>query len=296
MGDRRPRHRLRGLERDGARGECGAHGALRQRRGRSRPPERGRTASQVQRGLGLPRRGIRSALRLAGGASVRRPPEDPAPELPVLRRRPALPLRAQARRGARPTRRRLDGALRGAPPRRRRVPLRGAGLRGRLVPGLCRRGRGARHGGDVAAERGRGGVQPLRVAVDLGEEREAPSHGARGPRPLPASVLLREPGGRPEQRQERARLRRRHDRLRAGRTGGRPAPRVEGRRAEGGGNAGRGSGGVTARDRRSARVRRPRSRSGRGGLASSTPSRTRSPPASATSTACGAAARGSWWG
>ena len=39
--------------------------------------------------------------------------------------------------------------------------------------------------------------QPLRVAVDLGEEREAPSHGTRGPRPIPASVLLRESGRRP---------------------------------------------------------------------------------------------------
>ena len=71
--------------------------------------------------------------------------------------------------------------------------------------------------------------------------------------PLP--FFLREPGRRPEQRQERARLRRRHDRLRAGRTGARQAPRVEGRRAAGGGNAGRGPGGVTARARRAARAR-----------------------------------------
>ena len=68
------------------------------------------------------------ARRCSGWPAGGGPPQDAASQLPLLRRRPALLLPAQARGKHRPVRVRLDGALRSPPPGRRQLPLRRATL------------------------------------------------------------------------------------------------------------------------------------------------------------------------
>ena len=99
--------------------------------------------------------------------------------------------------------------------------------------------------------RGGPGDQPVRVTVDVAEERQAPPRGARGDGPRAGTLLLRQPGGRPEQREERPGVRRGHLRIPHRRlargpgaalardaAGVRRTRRGRGRRAEGAGSRG----------------------------------------------------------
>ena len=197
-------------------------------------------------------------------------PEDASPELPVLRRRPTLLLTAKDRRGDRHPRVGLDGPLRHPDPTRRRA-ARGAALRGHLVPGLQLSSRAAGYPARVASRRRRPRRQPLRVAMDLAEERQAQPCGARGDGALSGPVLLREQGRGAEQRKEHPRVRRRHLRVPHRRHAGRPGAAL----ARGAAGARRGAARPGEARRRPARLgRRPRAR----GTAASRTSRHAAPP------------------
>ena len=220
--------RLRRVQRGHPSRQRGDHHPLRQRRHRPRPHRRGRPHAQVQRRVRLQRRRVRRPSRPAGGVAARSAAEDVAPQLPLLRRRPALLLAAQASRRGRALRVRLDGSVRGGAGRREALRFRRPVVRGHLVPGLQLRRRHPRHPRRLPRAGGAGRLQPLLLPVDLAQERQAQPRCPRHPEALAASLLLRQPGRSPEQRQEHHRLRRGLDLLRQRRQRQAPGAPLEG--------------------------------------------------------------------
>ena len=163
--------------------------------------------------LRLRRRPLPGTSRAATGPAGGDSGQEPASQLPVLRRRPPLLFPAQAGPIPRSFTPRLDGSVRDAVARRWALSVRRSALRRYLVPGLLRRTRQAGYAPVVSPAGGTGRFQPFGIPMDVAEERETQSRRQRDSGSFADSVLLRQSGGRTEQWQECHGLRRRHHSL-----------------------------------------------------------------------------------